>query len=310
MSSRAAPKRTPQVSVRKIEPDFCEFVLSDTDPSVANALRRVMLSEVPTLAIDLVEIEVNTTVLNDEFIAHRLGLIPLVSQRVWDFTGAYDTNDDDENALMDIVFQMDVKCTGDDTLDVTSNDLQLDPSFPDIHPVAYSTGPQDAQAEKGVLLVKLRKGQHLKLKAIARKGIGKDHAKWQPVATVAFQYMPDIRINHALMDTLSEEQKLQWIQSSPNPVFRLNPVTAQVEVVDAEAYRYDGEVIAKAKALGKEGLVNITPRQDMFIFRVEGTGAMATQQIVVAAIDVLLRKLDTLQQSLASADAAMDMDGL
>ncbi len=135
MSSTAASKRNPQVNVRKLTPDFCEFVLSDTDPSVANALRRVMLSEVPTLAIDLVEIEVNTTVLNDEFIAHRLGLIPLVSNRVWDFTGAYDANEDEENMLMDIVFTMDVKCTGDDTMDVTSNDLQLDQAFEDIRPV-------------------------------------------------------------------------------------------------------------------------------------------------------------------------------
>ena len=39
--------------------------------SMANALRRVMLVEVPTIAVDLVEIEQNTTVLNDEFIAHR-----------------------------------------------------------------------------------------------------------------------------------------------------------------------------------------------------------------------------------------------
>ena len=135
MSQTAAKQRTPQVNVRKCTPDFCEFVLSDTDPSVANALRRVMLSEVPTLAIDLVEIEINTSVLNDEFIAHRLGLIPLVSKRVWEFTGAYDTNDDEENMLMDIVFTMDVKCTGDDTMDVTSNDLQLDRSFEDIRPV-------------------------------------------------------------------------------------------------------------------------------------------------------------------------------
>ena len=48
----------------------------------------------------------------------------------------------------------------------------------------------------------------------------------------------------------------------------------------------------------------------MFIFRVEGTGALPTQQVVVDAINVLLKKLDTLQQSLASSDAAMDVDGI
>ena len=68
--------------IRHLERDSCEFVLSGTDPSVANALRRVILVEVPTIAVDLVEIENNTTALNDEFIAHRLGLIPLVSEKV------------------------------------------------------------------------------------------------------------------------------------------------------------------------------------------------------------------------------------
>ena len=63
--------RLPDLKIRELRESYCEFVLSSTDVSVANALRRVMLVDVPTIAVDLVEIEQNTTVLNDEFIAHR-----------------------------------------------------------------------------------------------------------------------------------------------------------------------------------------------------------------------------------------------
>lgn len=63
---RQSHARKAQIRIRKLTPMYCEFVLSHTDVSVANALRRVMIAEVPTIAIDLVEIENNTTVLNDE----------------------------------------------------------------------------------------------------------------------------------------------------------------------------------------------------------------------------------------------------
>ena len=69
--------RVPKVSLQELTEDRVEFILSDTDTSVANALRRVMIGEVPTLAIDRVEIETNTTVMADEFLSHRLGLVPL-----------------------------------------------------------------------------------------------------------------------------------------------------------------------------------------------------------------------------------------
>lgn len=49
MATLGENRRVPQVQIRDLRDDFCEFVLSDTDPSVANALRRIMLVEVSAL---------------------------------------------------------------------------------------------------------------------------------------------------------------------------------------------------------------------------------------------------------------------
>lgn len=61
-----AGARSPRLLIRDLTDEYVKFVLTDTDPSVANALRRVIMSHVPTIAIDLVDVEANSTVLCDE----------------------------------------------------------------------------------------------------------------------------------------------------------------------------------------------------------------------------------------------------
>ncbi|RVW61463.1 putative ribonuclease H protein [Vitis vinifera] len=71
----------------------------------------------------------------------------------------------------------------------------------------------------------------------------------------------------------------------------------RVVVADAEAYTYDDEVLKKAEAMGKPGLVEIYAKEDSFIFTVESTGAIKASQLVLNAIDVLKQKLDAVRLS-------------
>lgn len=75
----------PEVKILELSKYTIKFELLNVDLSIANSLRRIIISEVPTMAIDIVEVKENTSALHDEFIAHRLGLIPLTSHTVDQF---------------------------------------------------------------------------------------------------------------------------------------------------------------------------------------------------------------------------------
>ena len=134
-------QRFPTIKLRELKDDYMEFELKDTDVSVANVLRRVMLVEVPTIAIDMVEIASNNSVLNDEFIAHRLGLIPLVSDEAMDMVMTRDCNKCDGDGACEscaVELNLHCKCESDNPLTVTTRDLTS--SSPSVIPADCKIG--------------------------------------------------------------------------------------------------------------------------------------------------------------------------
>ncbi|SBS91979.1 DNA-directed RNA polymerase II subunit RPB3, putative (RPB3), partial [Plasmodium ovale curtisi] len=71
-----------EIEIKSISKNEMKFILYNSNTALANALRRIMLSEVPTLAVDIVNVYENTSPFHDEFIAHRIGLIPIDSRNI------------------------------------------------------------------------------------------------------------------------------------------------------------------------------------------------------------------------------------
>ena len=145
----ATYQRFPKIKIRELKDDYAKFELRETDVSMANALRRVMISEVPTVAIDLVEIEVNSSVLNDEFIAHRLGLIPLTSERAMSMRFSRDCDacdGDGQCEFCSVEFRLSSKCVTDQTLDVTSRDLYS--ADPTVTPVDFTSNSSTSDSSE------------------------------------------------------------------------------------------------------------------------------------------------------------------
>jgi DNA-directed RNA polymerase II subunit RPB3 len=186
--------RFPNVEVLELEMDRMRFVLSETDTSVANAVRRVIIGETPTLAIDLVTVYDNSSCLHDEFIAHRLGMIPLRSNTGLDrFESIVESEHDIESPFCSVTLNLKVECT-DDTMLVTSKHLES--QDPDVVPVHFSNEEEGNRSQdEGITICKLSRGQSIHLSALARLGNGKEHSKWSAVSSCAYAFDPIIRLN-------------------------------------------------------------------------------------------------------------------
>jgi DNA-directed RNA polymerase subunit D len=146
----------------KKEGETITFTVAGITAQMANALRRTVISDIPVMAIEEVTFQDNSSILNDEVLAHRLGLLPLKTD-----LKTYNTKSECTCKGKGCG-----KCTAILTLDIqgpkTVYAEDLKPTDPEITPVHPKTP-----------IVKLTENQKIKLEAKAILGRGSDHTKWQ-----------------------------------------------------------------------------------------------------------------------------------
>ena len=230
------------------------FMLEGTTPAFVNALRRTMTSEVPTMAVEFVDFEVNNSGLFDEVLAHRIGLVPLTFDR----------------KIYNLKSECKCKGKGCSQCEVT---LVLDKQGPcmvksgDMKSSADDVKPWD----DNMPLVELLEGQSLKFEAIAQLGLGKEHVKWQ-AAIAGYAEAPTVRVNGEKADTKIAE-------ICPTNVFEKKD--GKVRVVKEDAC-----ILCMRCTEISEG-VTVSGSEDSFIFNVESACGLPVKEVVECALDIL-----------------------
>lgn len=238
-------------------PDSIKFLVSGVDVPFANALRRTILSEVPTFAVDEVEFLENDSALFDEIIAHRLAMIPL--------TTPHERFSLDALELDDYTVTLSLEAEGPGMVysgDLKSSDEDVKPANPNIP------------------IVKLAEGQRLTFNAYARLGRGKDHAKWQP-GFVYYKYLTKI---HVSKDVPDWEELKELAERRGLPVEESDE---EIVITTIKAFYLPRKF---EEHMGKGIKEEIVPGS--FVFTVETNGELPVEEIVSIALKILMRKSD------------------
>lgn len=308
------------------EPTLSSFSLVGVDASLANAFRRILISEIPTLAVENVYIENNTSVIQDEVLAHRLGLIPFNGGRegLHSFLKWHKKPAPGEDPYADCfdwnTVRLELNVTCEANPDAPPGETDPAKAYRNAHVYARDivfvpTGKQvdyfsgdDAirPVNPDILIAKLRPRQTINLSMHMHKGIGADHAKFSPVATASYRLMPTIAITRPILGADARK----FARCFPEDVIALEPVSADEAARPGSGYDgRAGDIKAVVRDPIKdtvsreclrhsefEGKVKLGRRRDHFIFSIESTGQWDSDELFLEAVKHLKLKCKKLEQ--------------
>ena len=247
------------------------FILKESNPIFANTLRRLIIDEVPTMAIEEVEFLKNNSILYDEMIAHRLGLVPLKTDlKSYNLPEKCKCEGKGCNRCQ---LKMIIKATKVGTVyssEIKSKDPAVKPVYGDIP------------------IVKLLKGQSLEVEATASLGKGKQHIKWSP-CHVYYKYKPIVEITG---DVKNPEA---IIEVDHNNIFEIKDrklIINKDRVLDCDLSLDYSEIDKNVK---------VTASNTDFVFYIESFGQLSCKETVNKAIDIFDEQLEEFVEELKKA---------
>jgi len=217
------------------------YRVSGADSAFMNALRRTVISELPSFAVDEVDMYENNSVLYNEYIANRIGLVPLTYE---------------EGVGDDVKITLGLNAEGPAI--VYSGELK-------------STDEKIRPFRETIPLAKLAANQRLRLEAVAVKGKGKQHAKFQ-CAVASYNQVPKLPAGKKSL--------------------------CMVHCVEAGEDAKGAVAREKCDACKMEEKGELTYREDEFIFFAESYNNVAAEEQVKAALRVMNEDAEVLEKEL------------
>ena len=240
------------------------FELTGTDITFANALRRSIIELVPTMAIEEVKIKKNGSALYDEMLAHRLGLVPLITD-----LESYILPKEGEEARATTHLQLKLKAKGPG--EVTASNIE-------------STDPKVKPAQPNMLIATLLKNQSIDAEATAILGQGKDHIKWSP-GLAHYKYKQTI-----VAKKIKNAKKISEL---------LPPGVITVEGTSIKVNQEKLNSIDVAGALDDvKDEVTINENPEEILFTVEAWGQLSPKEMLTRGITELNAELEQLSKLL------------
>ena len=269
-----------EIEIKSKTDEELVFDIKGVDPTIVNTLRRIMIAEVPTMAIETVMINQNTSIIPDEVLAHRLGLIPILA----DANNFIEKKPDDEfNDKNSMKFILKVNCYKDKdgqliNENIFSKDLIFEPQgdqkkkYYNSETKRYSIG----LVHDDILINKLTTGMEIDLECYCTKGIGRTHAKWSPVCTAYYKLINKINILKEINGNNAEELR----QICPKGVYIINK-KGKAEVGNVRECTSCRECIRQEKF---QEYIELGKTADHYEFHIESVGIYKPENIFFRAI--------------------------